>query len=94
MEDVLLPVRLIRDPRVVTEAPEDLHLVRLEARLHPEGASCPTLTGKTVTDGDGKRVARDFQTKLAAVTRGLASGHRRKPSRGRSPHLRLAWAVG
>jgi hypothetical protein len=54
-----------------------VHLIRSEPRLHPEGASGPTLTGKTVTDGDGKRIARDFQTKLPAVTGGSSSGHRR-----------------
>jgi hypothetical protein len=53
-------------------------LIRFKARLHPEGASGPTLTGKTVTDGDGKRIARDFQTKLPAVTGGISSAHRRE----------------
>jgi hypothetical protein len=48
MEDVLLPVRLVRDARVVIEATDDLHLIRLEARLHPEGASRPTLAGEAV----------------------------------------------
>jgi hypothetical protein len=78
MEDVLLPVCLVRDSRVVAEATYDLHLIRFEARLHPEGASGPTLTGKAVTDGDGKRIARDFQTKLPAVTGGISSGHGRE----------------
>jgi hypothetical protein len=73
---VLLPVCLVRDSRVVAEATDDLHLIRFEARLHPEGASGPTLTGKAVTDGDGKRIARDFQTKLPTVTGGISSGHR------------------
>jgi hypothetical protein len=77
MEDMLLSVRLVRDSREVAEATGDLHLIRSEPRLHPEGASGPTLTGKTVTDGDGKRIARDFQTKLPAVTGGSSSGHRR-----------------
>jgi hypothetical protein len=78
VEDVLLSVRLVRDSRVVAEATDDLHLIRFKARLHPEGASGPTLTGKTVTDGDGKRIARDFQTKLPAVTGGISSAHRRE----------------
>jgi hypothetical protein len=78
MEDVLLPVCLVRDSRVVAEATDDLHLIRFKARLHPEGASGPTLTGKTVTNGDGKRIARNFETKLPAVTGGISSGHRRE----------------
>jgi hypothetical protein len=78
MEDMLLSVRLVRESREVAEATDDLHLIRLKRRLHPEGASGPTLTGKTVTDGDGKRIARDLQTKLPAVTGGISSGHRRE----------------
>ncbi len=78
MEDVLLPVCLVRDARVVAEATADLHLIRFEARLHPEGASGPALAGKAVTDGDGKRIALDFQTKLPAVTGGISSGHGRE----------------
>jgi hypothetical protein len=76
MEDMLLSIRLVRDSREVAETTGDLHLIRSEPRLHPEGASGPTLTGKTVTDGDGKRIARHFQTKLPAVTGGSSSGHR------------------
>jgi hypothetical protein len=76
MEDMLLSVRLVRDACEVVEATDDLHLIRFEPRLHPEGASGPTLTGKAVTDGDGNRVARDFQTKLPAVTGGISSGQR------------------
>jgi len=78
MEDMLLPVCLVRDSRVVAEATDDLHLIRFKARLHPEGASGPTLTGEAVTDGDGKRIARDFQTKLPTVTGGISSAHRRE----------------
>jgi hypothetical protein len=62
MEDMLLPVRLVRDSREVAEATDDPYLIPFERRLHPEGAPGPMLTGKTVTDGDGKRIARDFQT--------------------------------
>ena len=75
MEDVLLPVCLVRDSREVAEATPDLHLIRFEARLHPEGTSGPALAGKAVTDGDGKRIARDLQAKLPAVTDGLSSSH-------------------
>src|SRR5881275_3516564 len=67
MEDVLLPVRLVRDARVVGEATDDLHLIRLEPRLHPEGAPRPPLAGEAVADRDRERVPRDLQTKLSAV---------------------------
>ena len=73
---MLLSVRLVRDSREVAEATDDLHLIRLERRLHPEGASGPTLTGEAVTDGDDKRIARDFQTKLPTVTGGFSGSHR------------------
>jgi hypothetical protein len=53
-------------------------LTRFEARLHPEGASGPALAGKTVTDGNGKGIARNFQMKLPAVTGGISSGHGRE----------------
>lgn len=76
MEDVLLSVPLVRGPRVVAEAPDDLHLIRFESRLHPEGASGPTLASKAVTDGHRKRIAVDFQTKLPAMTGGISRGHR------------------
>jgi hypothetical protein len=78
MEDMLLSVRLVRDSCEVAEATDDLHLIRFERRLHPEGASGPTLTGKAVTDGDGKRIARDFKAKLPTVTGGISSGHCRE----------------
>ena len=77
MEDMLLSVRLVRDSGVVAEATDDLHLIRFEARLHPEGASGSALAGKTVTDGDCKRIARNFQTKLPTVAGGIPRGHRR-----------------
>jgi hypothetical protein len=51
-------------------------LIRFERCLDPKGASGPTLTGKAVTDGDGKRIARDFQTKLPTVTGGFSGSHR------------------
>jgi hypothetical protein len=86
MEDVLLPVCLVRGSRVVAEATDDLHLIRFEARLHPERASGPALAGKAVTDGDRKRIARHFQTKLPTVTGGISGGHRgAKPNRTRAP---------
>jgi hypothetical protein len=78
VEDVLLAVRLVRNSRVVAEATDDLHLIRFESGLHPEGASGPTLTGKAVTDGDRERIARDFQAKLPTVTGGISGGHRRE----------------
>ena len=80
MEDMLLPVRLVRDPREVAEATDDLHLIRLERRLHPEGASGPALTGKAVTDGHERWIAGHFQTKLPAVTGGFSGGHATKPT--------------
>jgi hypothetical protein len=78
VEDVLLPVRLVRDSRVVAEATGDLHLIRFESGLHPEGASGPALAGKTVADGDGERIARHFQAKLPTVTGCISGGHRRE----------------
>src|SRR5438034_8685974 len=78
MEDVLQSVRLVRDPRVVAEATEHLHLIRSKARLHSERAFGPALTGEAVTDGDRTRIALDAQTKLPAVTGGLAGGHGRE----------------
>ena len=54
VEDVLLSVRLVRDSRGVAEAAGDLHLIRFESGLHPEGASGPALAGETVADGDGE----------------------------------------
>src|SRR5687768_2166181 len=73
---MLLSVRLVRDSREVAEATDDLHLIRIERRLHPEGASGPTLTGKAVTDGNHKRIASHFQTKLPTVTGGFSGSHR------------------
>jgi hypothetical protein len=78
MEDVLLPVRLVGDARVVVEAPVDVHLVRPVPRLHPKGAAGPALAGEAVADGDGKRIAFDFETKLPTVTGGLPGCHRRE----------------
>ena len=73
---MLLSVRLVRDAREVAEATDDLHLIRLERRLHTEGASGPTLTGKAVTDGNHNRIAGHLQPKLPAVTRGFLGSHR------------------
>jgi hypothetical protein len=78
MEDVLLSVLLVRDSCEVAKATDDLHLLRFEPRLHPEGASGPPLAGQAVTDRDCKRIALDFQTELPAVTSGFSSGHRRE----------------
>jgi hypothetical protein len=78
VEDVLFSVCLVRDSRVVVEATDDLHLIRLESGLHPEGASGPTLAGKAVTDGDREWIARDFQAKLPTMTGGISGGHRRE----------------
>jgi hypothetical protein len=52
-------------------------LLRLETRLHPEGAPGPALARKAVADGDRKRIARDFETKLTTVTGGSAGRHGR-----------------
>jgi hypothetical protein len=62
---------------VVAEATDDLHLIRCERRLHPEGTSCPTLAGEAVTHGDHKRIARHLKPKLPTVTGGLSGNHRR-----------------
>ena len=62
MKDVLLPVLLVGDSQVVAEATNDLHLIRCERRLHPEGASGPTFAGEAVTHGDHEGIARYFQT--------------------------------
>ena len=78
VENVLLPVGLVRDARVVVEAPFDAHLAGLVARLHPEGAAGPTLAREAVADGDRKRIIFDFETKLPAVTGGLPGCHRRR----------------
>jgi hypothetical protein len=73
---MLLSVRLVRDSRVVAEATNDAHLIRLEPGLHPEGASGPTLAGKAVTDGDRKRIAHRFKMELTTVTGGFSGSHR------------------
>jgi hypothetical protein len=78
MEDVLLLVCLVRDSRVVAETARDLHLVRLEARLHPERASGPALAVEAVTEGDGQGIARDLEAKLSAVTGGVPGSHGRE----------------
>jgi hypothetical protein len=76
VEDVLLPVRLVGDSRVVVEAADDLHLIRCERRLHPEGASGPALAGEAVANRDDERIALNLQAKLSAMTGGLAHTHR------------------
>jgi hypothetical protein len=76
VEDVLLPVGLVGDSRGVAEAPADLHLLGLEPRLDPEGASGPALAGTAVADRDRERIALDFETKLPAVTGCIPGGHR------------------
>src|SRR5215204_7178093 len=67
VEDVLLPVGLVGRAAVVAEVTDDIHLIRLEPRLHPERAPGPALTGEAVTDRDGKRLARHLQAELPAV---------------------------
>src|SRR5689334_15904803 len=71
MEDVRLPVGLVRDARVVVEPARDLHLLRLEPGLHPEGAPGPALAVEAVADGDVERLALGFEAKLSAVAGGL-----------------------
>ena len=78
VEDMLLSVGLVGDSRVVAEATADPHLIPVEPRLHPEGASGSTLAGKAVTDGDGKWIACHFQAKLPTVTGCLSRRHRRE----------------
>jgi hypothetical protein len=91
MKDMLLSVCLVGDSYVVAEATNDVHLIGCERRLHPEGASCPTLAGKAVTHGDHKRIARHFQTKLPTVTGGLSASHRHETYRnvGRRSYRRV-----
>jgi hypothetical protein len=78
VEDVLPPVRLVGDPGEVAVAPGDLHLIRPEPGLHPERATGPALAREAVADGDGERLALDFETKLSAMTCRLPGGHRPK----------------
>jgi hypothetical protein len=78
VEDVLPSVRFVRDSGEVVEATDDLHLIRSERGLHPEGASGPTLAIKAVTDRDHERVAVHLQAKLPTVTGGFSGGHRSK----------------
>jgi hypothetical protein len=78
MENVLLSVRLVRDPRVVAEAAVDLHLARVESGLHPECAAGPALAGEAIADRDGARLAGDLQAELSAMTGGLPRRHHRK----------------
>jgi hypothetical protein len=84
VEDVLFPVRLVRNSGVVAEATDDLHLIPFESGLHSKGASSSTLAGEAVTDGDRKRIACDLQAKLPTMTGGIAGGHRRNLAHGRS----------
>src|SRR5215475_8874919 len=76
MEDVLLPVRLVRDQRVVVEATGDFHLIRFEPCLHPKGTSGPALAVEAVADRDRKRVAFGVEPKLPAETGRLSRCHR------------------
>ncbi len=69
-------VALVGDSRVVAVATNNVYVIRGEPRLDREGASCPTLTGKAVTDGDPNRIARGFQTKLPTATGGSSRIHR------------------
>ena len=74
VEDVLLPVGLVRDPRVVAVATDDLHLIVSEAGLHAERASRPALAGDAMAERDPERVAVHLELKLPAVTGGVARG--------------------
>jgi hypothetical protein len=78
MQDVLLPVCLVRDARVVLEATGHLHLISLVPRLHAEGASASALAGQAVADRDGKRLAAHLEAKLTAETGGVPGCHRRE----------------
>ena len=49
------------------------HVIRSESSLQPEGASGAALAGKAVTDGDRKRIARDFQAHLPTVAGGISA---------------------
>src|SRR5688572_22412563 len=93
---MLLSVLLVGDSHVVAEATNDVHLIRCERRLHPEGTSGPTLAGKAVTHGNHKRIARHFQTKLPTVTGGLSRSHRHETYRnvGRGSYRRLRAVEG
>ena len=71
VEDVLLPVRLVRDARVVVVAAGDLDLIRPESRLHPEGAAGPPLAGEAVADRDRERLARHLEAELVHSGRRL-----------------------
>jgi hypothetical protein len=75
VEDVLLAVLLVRDPRVVGEPAGHPHLVRLETRLHAKGAPGAALAREAVADRDGERLARDLEAELAAVAGGFSHGH-------------------
>ncbi len=79
MEDVLLPVRLIRDARIVVETARDLTWSGLESRLHPEGAPRPALAGEAVADRDGEGLALDLETELSTMTSGFTRSHDAKP---------------
>jgi predicted nucleotidyltransferase len=77
VEDVFLPVRLVRDAGEVAVTAADLHLVGLEAGLHPEGAAGAALAGEAVTEVHAERLARRRDAELAALTSGLTSGGHR-----------------
>jgi hypothetical protein len=55
-------------------------LIRVEARLQPEGASGATLAGTAVTDRDRERIARNLETELAAMTGGFSGRHANETS--------------
>ncbi len=74
--DVWDSVRPLYDAGRYAEAADDLHLISLEPRLNPEGASGPTLAGTAVADRDRERITLDFETKLPAVTGCIPGGHR------------------
>jgi hypothetical protein len=77
VEDVLLPVGLVGDARVVVEAAGDLYVVVRESRLQAERAPGPALAGEAMADRDDEWIAGHLHTELPAVTGGFAGGHRR-----------------
>src|SRR6266516_1181345 len=68
---------LVGGSHVVATATDDVHSIRCEPCLDPEGASSPTLAGKAVAHGDPDRIALRCQMKLPTATDGIAGSHRR-----------------
>ncbi len=68
---------LVGSSHVLAVATDDVHSIRCEPCLDPEGASSPTLAGKAVAHGDPDRIALRCQTKLPTATHSIAGSHRR-----------------